>query len=245
MLTAKEIKAKKNIEKVSMITGYDYAFAHIEETAGIDQILVGDSLANVILGYKSTREVGMTEMLIFVAAVCRGAPNTHVIADMPYLSDKDPETALENAKRFLGCGAASVKIEGADLKVLESLRNHDIEVCGHLGLLPQTAKNFKQCGKTEEEAERILADAKKLDGLGLFEIVLEHIPDSLGSLITQQVSAITIGIGAGSGTDGHVLVMHDTLGMHDRKVPPFVTKYADMFSAGVAGVKAYIKSVKG
>jgi 3-methyl-2-oxobutanoate hydroxymethyltransferase len=245
MLTPQEIKQKKiNKQKVAMLTAYDFAFAQMAEKAGIDQILVGDSLANVMLGYKSTREIGMTEMCIFVSAVCRGAPNTHIVADMPYLSDKTPTTALENVKRLLDCGATSVKIEGRPLGVLELLRSHDIPVCAHLGLLPQTALDFKQKGKTEEDAKKILDDALFCDQLGCFEIVLEHIPESLGTLVTQRVTAITIGIGAGKNTDGQVLVMHDALGMHQRNLPPFATKFANIFDAAVAGMEEYIHSIR-
>lgn len=245
MLTAEDIRALKGTgKKVSMITAYDFAFAQMAEAAGVDQILVGDSLANTMLGYKSTREIGMTEMLIFVAAVCRGAPNTHVVADMPYLSDKDPQTAYDNAKRFMDLGAASVKLEGTPAGVIEYLRSKDIPVCAHLGLLPQTAENFKQKGKTEEEARAIEDAAKFVDSLGCFETVLEHIPEELGKKITGEVKSVTIGIGGGKFTDGHVLVMHDALGMHPRKLPPFATKFVDMYSLGVEGFRKYVESVK-
>jgi len=245
MLTAEDIRALKGTgKKVSMITAYDFAFAQMAEAAGVDQILVGDSLANTMLGYKSTREIGMTEMQIFVAAVCRGAPNTHVVADMPYLSDKDPQTAYDNAKRFMDLGAASVKLEGTPEGVIEFLRSKDIPVCAHLGLLPQTAENFKQKGKTEEEARAIEEAAKFVDSLGCFETVLEHIPEELGKKITDEVKSVTIGIGGGKFTDGHVLVMHDALGMHPRKLPPFATKFVDMYSLGVEGFKKYVESVK-
>ena len=245
MLTPEEIKARKSTgEKISMITSYDFAFAQMAEAAGIDQILVGDSLANTMLGYKSTREIGMEEMLIFVAAVCRGAPNTHVVADMPYMSDKDPQTAYDNAKRFMDLGASSVKLEGTPEGVIEFLRSKDIPVCAHLGLLPQTAENFKQKGRTEEEAAAIEAAAKFVDSLGCFEMVLEHIPEELGTKITREVSAATIGIGGGKFTNGQVLVMHDALGMHPRKIPPFATKFVDMYSLGVKGISDYIASVK-
>ena len=124
MLTPQDILArKKSGKKVSMITAYDFAFARMAEEAGVDQILVGDSLANTMLGYKSTREIGMTEMLIFAAAVCRGAPNTHVIGDMPYMSDKDPQTAYDNARRFMDVGCASIKLEGTPEGVIEFLRS--------------------------------------------------------------------------------------------------------------------------
>lgn len=245
MLTPEQIKAKKTTgEKVSMITSYDFAFARMAEAAGVDQILVGDSLANTMLGYKSTREIGMTEMLIFTAAVCRGAPNTHVVADMPYRSDKDPQTAYDNARRLMDVGASSVKIEGTPAGVIELLRSHDIPVCAHLGLLPQTAENFKQKGKTEEEAAAIEAQAKFVDSLDCFETVLEHIPEELGTRITREVGSVTIGIGGGKFTDGHVLVMHDALGMHNGKIPPFATKFVDMYALGVEGIKKYVDSVK-
>lgn len=243
MHSARQILELKNKQKIAQITAYDFAFARMAEAAGVDQILVGDSLANTMLGYKSTREIGMTEMLIFVSAVCRGAPNTHVIADMPYLSDKDPETALENARKFLDCGASSVKIEGRKKGILEKLRENDIEICGHLGLLPQTATSFKQAGKTEEEAETILREAKELDELGLYEMVLEHIPNELGEIITKSVKSITIGIGAGSHTDGHVTVLHDALGINPGKIPPFATKFTDLYGTGRKGIEDYVKFV--
>ena len=246
MLSPKDIMQKKSRgEKVSMITSYDFAFAQMAEAAGIDQILVGDSLANTMLGYKKTSEIGMNEMLIFVAAVCRGAPNTHVVADMPYLSDKDPQTAYDNARRFMDIGASSVKLEGIKEGVFEKLIANNIPVCGHFGLLPQTAENFKQKGRTEEEAQLIMDSAKFADEAGCFEFVLEHIPEELGTKITQSVKAVTIGIGGGKFTDGQVLVMHDALGMHNRKNPPFAQKFVDMYTLGVEGFKKYIDSVNG
>ena len=164
MLSIKEIQnKKKNKEKISIITAYDFAFARMAEEAGIDQILVGDSLANVMLGYPSTRDIGMAEMILFTRAVAKGAPNTHIIADMPYLSDGDPETAMENAKRLLEVGAHSVKLEGAKINVIEALIKKGIPVMGHLGLLPQTAESFKQYGKTEAEADQLLKEALAIE----------------------------------------------------------------------------------
>lgn len=244
MLTPEDIQAKKSKkQKISMVTAYDFAFAKMAEAAGVDQILVGDSLANTMLGYKSTREIGMNEMQIFVAAVCRGAPNTHVVADMPFGSDANPQLAYDNARRFMDLGASSIKLEGVPEGVIEFLRSKDIPVCAHHGLLPQTAENFKQKGKTEEEANAIIAAAKYTDSLGCFEMVLEHIPETLGTLITQQVSAVTIGIGGGKFTDGQVLVMHDALGMHPGKIPPFATKFVNMYELGVEGFKKYVEHV--
>lgn len=243
MLSATQIRETKGKRKISQITAYDYGFAKIAESAGIDQILVGDSLANTMLGYKSTRCIGMNEMLIFVAAVCRGAPNTHVIADMPYMSYKDPATALENARKFIDLGASSVKLEGFHPEIIETLRKNGIEVCAHLGLLPQTATSMKQVGRNEDDAERILREAKAIDEIGAFECVLEHIPESLGEKVTNAVKLITIGIGAGQATDGQVTVLHDALGIGNGKLPPFATKFCDIFCLAENGIKAYIASL--
>lgn len=244
MLSIEDIQNKKKSgKKISVITAYDVAFARIAETAGIDQILVGDSLANVMLGYKTTRDIGMNEMVIFTQAVSRGAPNTHIISDMPYLSDATPALALENAKRLIDAGAQSVKLEGAKEDVIEKLLANHIPVMGHLGLLPQTAKNFKQYGKSAEEAEQLIKDAETIDKLGVYAMVLEHVPESLGSLISQRVSAVTIGIGAGQSTDGQVLVMHDVLGLNGGKNPPFAKKFADVFELSVQGISDYIRYI--
>jgi len=243
MLSAQQIKERKGKSKVAQITAYDYGFARIAEAAGIDQILVGDSLANTMLGYKSTTSVGMTEMLIFTAAVCRGAPNTHVIADMPYLSYEDPSSALENAKKFMDVGAKSVKLEGFSPKVIETLVNNGIPVCAHLGLLPQTAVSMKQVGKTEEEAERLLHDIQAIDQIGAYECVLEHIPSDLGEKLTQAVSLITIGIGGGSHTDGHVTVLQDAIGINNGKIPPFATQYCNVFDVAKKGIEDYVSFV--
>ena len=243
MLSATQIRETKGKRKISQITAYDYGFAKIAEAAGIDQILVGDSLANTMLGYKSTKCIGMDEMLIFVAAVCRGAPNTHVVADMPYMSYPDSTTALENARKLIDLGASSVKLEGFHPDIIETLRKSDIEVCAHLGLLPQTATSFRQVGKSEEDAERILREAKTIDEIGAFECVLEHIPEALGKKVTDAVKLITIGIGAGSETDGQVTVLHDAIGITNGKIPPFATKFCDIFRLAESGIKAFIDSV--
>lgn len=245
MRSATEVlEMKQKGEKVSVVTAYDAAFAAIAEAAGVDQILVGDSLANVLLGLKSTAEIGMTEMSIFTAAVKRGAPGTHVIADMPFGSDATPALAVKNAKKLVECGANSVKLEGAKLDVIKALHSEGIPVMGHLGLLPQTAKSFKQCGKTAEEASRIFEEARQLDELGIYAFVLEHIPSELGARISKAVRAVTIGIGAGNGTDGQVLVMHDLLRMHNKKLPPFATPQANLYEAAKLGFEKYIESVK-
>lgn len=244
MLSANEIRALKGKRKVAQITAYDFGFAKIAEAAGIDQILVGDSLANTMLGYPSTQCIGMEEMLIFVAAVCRGAPNTHVIADMPFGSYPDPETALSNAKKFTVLGASSVKLEGHYPEIIRTLTQNGVEVCAHLGLLPQTATSLKQVGKTEAEAEKLLFEAKSLEESGAYACVLEHIPEALGQKVTQSVGMITIGIGAGTFTDGHVTVLQDALGINNGKLPPFATKFCDVFEVAREGIEAYVSSVR-
>lgn len=234
---------KKAGTPITMLTVYDAAFARMAEAAALDTLLVGDSAANVVLGYNSTREIGMDEMLVFVAAVRRGAPGTHIIADMPYGSDQEPVAALENARRFIAAGANAVKIEGTPLEVIRHLRAHEIEVVGHLGLLPQTATSFKQKGNTPEDARKIQEDAQALDALGLTALVLEHVPESLGALIAQGISAPVIGIGAGRQVDGQVLVLHDALGMHPFKIPPFATRFANLWEQGVEGMRRYADAV--
>jgi len=224
---------KKSGKAISMVTVYDAAFARMAEAAKIDMLLVGDSAANVMLGLNKTADISMEAMCLFTNAVTQGAPNSYVISDMPFGSDAEPKTAVLNAKKLLEAGANAVKIEGLPLKSLKAIRENGIEVVGHLGLLPQTAKNFKQVGQNEEEAEKILEQAQILDGLEPCAIVLEHIPGSLGQKVSQAINAPTIGIGAGKHTDGQVLVMHDILRMHPFKLPPFAKSFANFWEAGV------------
>lgn len=244
MLQPNELKERKGNKPISMITAYDAPFARMAEAAGIDMILVGDSGANVVLGMQSTRDIGMAEMLVFVAAARRGAPNTHIVADMPWQSERTPAEAVMNAKKFLEAGANSVKIEGARSEILEALKKEKISVVGHLGLLPQSATSFKQQGQSPEEASRIYEEAKLCARCGVFALVLEHIPESLGAHISQALQDIpTIGIGAGKKVDGQVLVLHDALGLHPFRIPPFAEKFADLYGAGVQGIQNYIESV--
>jgi len=244
MLNEQEIVQLKRRRKLSMITAYDVCFARIAEAAGIDMILVGDSAANVVLGYQSTREIGMNEMLMFVSAVRRGAPHTHVVADMPWQSDRTPQEALMNARRFMECGANSVKIEGCRVDVVHHLVDKGIPVVGHLGLLPQTASSFKQQGTNPESAQRIFDEAIELERCGIFALVLEHIPESLGSQIAQGLASVSvIGIGAGKDVDGQVLVLHDVLGLHPFKIPPFAHRYANLYEQALQALRAYRASI--
>jgi 3-methyl-2-oxobutanoate hydroxymethyltransferase len=224
---------KKNGKAISMVTVYDAAFARMAEAAKIDMLLVGDSAANVMLGMNRTTGISMEAICLFTNAVRRGASNSYVVSDMPFGSDAEPQTAVLNAEKLLAAGADAVKIEGLPLESLNAIREKGIEIVGHLGLLPQTAANFKQVGQSEAEAEEIFRQAQILDGLEPCAIVLEHIPGSLGQKISQAINTPTIGIGAGKQTDGQVLVMHDILRMHPFKLPPFARSFANFWEAGV------------
>ncbi|MCL2100367.1 MAG: 3-methyl-2-oxobutanoate hydroxymethyltransferase [Fibromonadales bacterium] len=234
---------KKEGKSISMVTVYDAAFARMAEAAKIDMLLVGDSAANVMLGMDRTADISMEAMCLFTHAVKRGAPNSYIISDMPFGSDSTPENAVCNAKKFLEAGASAVKIEGLPLDSLKAIREEGIDLIGHLGLLPQTAKSFKQAGASEEEAEKIFEQAKILDSLKPCAIVLEHIPSTLGKKITLAINTPTIGIGAGKETDGQVLVMHDILCMHPFKLPPFAKSFANFWEAGVNAFCDYKKWV--
>jgi len=240
MLTKKDFYSmKKNGKAISMVTVYDAAFARMAEAAKIDMLLVGDSAANVVLGMDRTADISMEAMCIFTNAVKRGAPNSYIVSDMPFGSDSEPKIAVQNAKKLLEAGANAVKIEGLPLESLKAIREEGMDIVGHLGLLPQTAKSFKQVGKNKDEAEKIFEQAKVLDKLELCSIVLEHIPDSLGEKISQAVNSPTIGIGAGKQTDGQVLVMHDILRIHPFKLPPFAKSFANFWEMGVNAFRDY------
>lgn len=227
-----------------VVTAYDAPFARRAESAGVDAILVGDSAANVVLGLDSTREIGMDAMLLFVGAVARGARQTHIIADMPYGSDEQPEEAVKQARRFIAAGAHSVKIEGAKLESAAALHAAGIPLVGHLGLLPQTAKSFKQVGRNAQEEAQLLADALALSARGMCAVVLEHIPAAVGAALTQKLPCPTIGIGAGPGTDGQVLVLHDILGLNERALPPFAKSFGSVGEEAGAALSRYAQAVR-
>ncbi|MDB5050758.1 MAG: 3-methyl-2-oxobutanoate hydroxymethyltransferase [Fibrobacteres bacterium] len=243
MIQASEFARFKHTPMV-MATGYDYPFARILEEAGVDVILVGDSLANVVLGLSSTREVGMDTMSIFVAAAARGATRTHILADMPYGSDSDPAKAVANGRRFLQLGAHSVKLEGAKLEAIKALTSEGIPVVGHLGLLPQTAKSFKQVGREPPERDEVLRSADALVKAGAIGMVLEHMAFDLAAQVTRAVPVPTIGIGAGRDVDGQVLVLHDFLGLHPGPIPPFAKAFAGLHGAALAGAEEYCRAVR-
>lgn len=230
-----EIKSLKGRRKITMLTAYDYPIAELVDKAGIDIILVGDSLANVVLGLDSTTKVGMLEMLHHTKAVRRAVKNALLIGDMPYNSYQlNPEEAVKNAQRFIteaGCQAVKLEWFQRCLEVTVQIINTGIPVMGHIGLTPQTVDKiggFKVQGKDAQAAQCLIEQAIGLEKNGCFAIVLECVPDKIAELITKKIKIPTIGIGAGVHCDGQVLVIHDMLGLFTRYTPKFVKKYANL-----------------
>ena len=227
--------AKAKGEKLSMLTAYDYSTAKLEDESGINGILVGDSLGNVVLGYEDTISVTMEDMIHHGAAVARGAKKALVVVDMPFMSyEVTVEEAVRNAGRLMKEGrAGAVKLEGG-VRVAEQIRaivKAGIPVMGHIGLTPQSINvfgGFKVQGKSEEAARALLADAKAVEEAGAFAVVIEAVPAALAQMITDAVSIPTIGIGAGAGCDGQILVYQDMLGMFSDFTPKFVKRYANV-----------------
>lgn len=243
--------AKEKKEKITMLTAYDFSTAQLLDEAGVDSILVGDSLGMVMLGYETTLEVTMDDMIHHTKAVSRGTKNALVIGDMPFMSyHVSIEDTLRNAGRFIKeAGAQAVKLEGGIEMVdkIKALVAAKIPVMGHLGLTPQSVNmfgGFKVQGKSAEQAQAILDDARALEAAGVFSIVLECVPDKLAKLITESISIPTIGIGAGNTCDGQVLVIQDVLGMYKGLQPKFVKRYKETGDDIIEGVQSYIKEVK-
>jgi len=243
------IDQKSTQERITMLTAYDYPIASFLDEAGIDIILVGDSLANVVLGLDSTTEVGMKEMLHHIRAVVRGVKNTMVVGDMPFESYQlNPQAALDNARQFIDAGCQAVKLEWFEdcPKVASTIAQAGIAVMGHVGLTPQTAQKLggmKVQGKDLASAQAIIKNAKALQDSGCFSVVLECIPQELAKAITGEIKIPTIGIGAGPYCDGQVLVVHDILGLSIRFQPKFSKKYADLGAQIVEAAKQYKKEV--
>ncbi len=227
--------AKAKGEKIAMLTAYDYTTARLVDEAGIEGILVGDSLGMTMLGYDDTLPVTMDDMLHHTRAVTRGAKNALVVADMPFLSyHLSPAQAVENAGRLVKEGGAqAVKIEGgaAFVPEIEAITRASVPVMGHLGLTPQSINafgGFKVQGKSREAAQRIVDDARALEAAGAFAVVLECIPAKLAEIVTEAVGIPTIGIGSGAGCDGQILVYHDMLGMYEGLTPKFARRFAEV-----------------
>lgn len=250
-MTAPAIKALKGERKITMVTAYDAPGAVIASEAGADVILVGDSVANTMLGFEHTISVDIPIMIHHTAAVARSNPRSLVVGDMPWMSyHVTVEGAVANAARLVREGGAeAVKLEGGRnrVDVVQAILSTEIPVMGHIGLTPQSVYamgGYKVQGRAAEDARALIADAVALDEAGVFAMVLEGIPDTLAEIITKEVAVPTIGIGAGRGTDGQVLVFHDVLGLHDGHKAKFVRQYADLKAEAVAALQAFFADVQ-
>ncbi|MCX8027221.1 MAG: 3-methyl-2-oxobutanoate hydroxymethyltransferase [Thermodesulfovibrionales bacterium] len=245
------IQKKKSKEKITVITAYDYPFAKIVEESGIEVILVGDSLSMVVQGNDNTLPVTMDEMIYHVKMVTRATKKAMVIGDMPYMSYQvSVEQCLTNAGRYLKeAGANAIKLEGGNevVDLVKALVKAEIPVMAHIGLTPQAIHRmggYKVQGKTEESANKLFDDARRLEDAGAFCIVLEAIPSDLAHKITSSLEIPTIGIGAGPHCDGQVLVLHDVIGLFDRFVPRFVKTYTNIKEPIISALKQYKKEVE-
>ena len=244
-------KMKEQSEKISMITSYDYSMAQIVDGAGIDIILVGDSAANVMAGHKTTLPITLDQMIYHASSVVRGVERAFVVCDMPFGTYQgDPITALHSAVRIMKeSGSDGVKLEGGE-EIIDSVKKiitAGIPVMGHLGLTPQSVHQLGGYGlqaKEEAAAEKLIADAKMLEEAGCFAVVLEKIPAALAKRVSEALTIPTIGIGAGAGTDGQVLVIHDMLGINKGFSPKFLRRYADLHTIMTEAVSNYIEDVK-
>lgn len=243
-------KKKQQNEKITMLTAYDCSTAKYFDEAGVDSILVGDSLGMVVLGYDSTHHVTMEEMKIFTSAVARGAKRCMIVADMPFMSyHASVEEAVKNAGELIKAGAFAVKLEGASdhiLNVVQRCVESGIPVVGHLGFTPQYLNvlgGYKVQGKSAENTKFILKQAKKLEKAGAFSVVLEMVPEESAKYITENVGIATIGIGAGRNTDGQVLVADDILGKFSEFKPKFARRYADLKTVIFEAASSYIEDV--
>jgi len=249
-ITVQDILAMKGRRKITMLTAYDYPLASLMDKAGIDIILVGDSLANVVLGLDSTTKVGMSEMIHHAKAVTRAVKHALVVGDMPYDSYQvNPEESVKNARRFIEEAKCDVvKLEWFDrcLEVTKKIIKAGIPVMGHIGLTPQTADKlggFKVQGKDAEAAQKLIQQAQDLEKLGCFSVVLECVPDKIAEIITKKIKIPTIGIGAGIHCDGQVLVTHDLLGLFERFTPKFVKKYINLSPLIAKAIEEYKNEV--
>lgn len=245
------VEMKQAGEKISMLTAYDFTMARILDQAGIDVLLVGDSASNVMAGHETTIPLTLEQMIYHTASVVRGVDRALVIADMPFMSYQvTGREALRNAGRLMKeAGAHAVKLEGGQsvTETVKRIVDAGIPVMGHLGLTPQSIYQFgtyKVRAKEKAEAEQLLEDAKRLEQAGAFAIVLEKIPATLAEKVTASVGIPTIGIGAGAGCDGQVLVVHDMLGLNHGFSPRFLRRYADLHGIMTEAVKQYISDVK-
>jgi len=243
-------RMKEQGEKIASLTCYDASFAALVDESGADVVLVGDSLGMVIQGHDTTVPVTLNDVIYHCKAVAKGLFRPFLMADMPFMTYTTPNEALQNAVRLMQEGGAKmVKLEGGagQVEIVEFLARHDIPLCAHLGLTPQSVHalgGYRIQGRTEGEAERLLADARALDGAGAAMLVLELIPSALASRVTQAVSMPTIGIGAGAGVSGQVLVLHDMLDVYPGRKPRFVRNFMQGQPAIGEAIAAYVTAVK-
>ncbi len=245
------LRKKAEQKKISLITAYDYPFAMVADEAGIDAILVGDSLGMVVQGLDNTLPVTMDEMIYHTKMVSRAAQNAMVIGDMPFMSyQTGVEDAVRNAGRFLKeAGAAAIKIEGgAEVQAhIKAMTRADIPVMAHIGLTPQAIHRmggYKVQGRSEDAAKKLLEEAHAVEDAGAFALLIEAIPMDLARKITEEISIPTIGIGAGPYCDGQVLVMHDVLGLFERFIPKFVKRYANLKEDALKAIEIYKEEVE-
>ncbi|MGB3053753.1 MAG: 3-methyl-2-oxobutanoate hydroxymethyltransferase [Acidimicrobiales bacterium] len=243
-------KVRNGADRLVMVTAYDAPGARMASEAGVDLILVGDSLAMVVLGYDDTLQVTVEDMAHHTAAVARAKPRPLIVGDLPWLSyHVSVEDTVRNAAILIRAGAEAVKLEGGTKRIpmVEALVDAEIPVMGHIGLTPQSVHamgGFKVQGRSSDAALQLVADAKELEHAGCFSIVLEGVPSEVAAMVTETVNVPTIGIGAGPECDGQVLVYHDVLGIEDRMAPKFVRRYADVKGVSVAAMATFAEDVR-
>lgn len=250
-ITAPAVRARKGGDKIRMITAYDEPTARIADRAGADIILVGDSVANVVLGRSDTLGMTIDEMVYHSAAVAAAAPRSLIVGDMPWLSyHTTPKEAVHNAGKLIREGRAeTIKLEGGQkrLDVIRAVLDAEIPVMGHLGLTPQSVHamgGYRVQGKQASAAYELITEAKMLADAGVFAIVLEGVPDVVAEMVTHEIAVPTIGIGAGGRCDGQVLVFHDVLGFHDKRTAKFVRQYADLADVAVEALERFFADVQ-
>jgi 3-methyl-2-oxobutanoate hydroxymethyltransferase len=249
--TPRDIIAKKIVgQKISVITAYDYSLASLCDRAGVDVLLVGDSVGMVMLGYDNTIPVTMEQMEIFTGAVSRARQNALIVGDLPFMSyQADISDAITNSGRLIKAGADAVKLEGGQEMVItiKAIVETGIPVMGHIGLQPQTtmlSQGYRVQGRTKDAAIKLIEDAKALERAGVFSIALEMVSHEVAKIISESISIPTIGIGSGKNCDGQVLVIHDMLGMYDKLKPKFVKRYLSLSKDITKAVESYRKDVE-
>ena len=244
------INMKKEKEKISVLTSYDYTLASLCDKSGIDILLVGDSAGMVMVGYENTIPVTMDQMYMFTEAVSRARKQSLLVSDLPFMSyQASIEDAINNSGRLIKAGADAVKLEGGTMmaETISAIVDVGIPVMGHIGLQPQTtvlSQGYKVQGKTKDTAMQLIEDAKELEDAGVFSIALEMVSQEVAEIISETVSVPTIGIGSGIGCDGQVLVVHDLLGMYDKIKPKFAKRYMNLSEDIVNSIKKFKQDVR-